>query len=71
MYAIEFEADIKDECIRIPKHENFKFKHVKVVLMAETKKLICNKKYDFDDLLGKLDWQGDAVSVQREIRNEW
>jgi len=27
--------------------------------------------YSFDDLIGKLEWQGDAVSAQRNIRDEW
>ena len=28
-------------------------------------------KYDFSDLAGKLDWQGDAVAIQRSLRDEW
>jgi hypothetical protein len=28
-------------------------------------------KYDFSDLCGKLSWQGDAVTVQRCMRDEW
>lgn len=28
-------------------------------------------KYDFSNLKGKLSWQGDAVTVQRQLRNEW
>lgn len=28
-------------------------------------------KYDFTDLIGKLEWQGDAVKEQRKIRDEW
>jgi len=28
-------------------------------------------KYDFADLSGKLKWQGDAVAVQRKLRDEW
>ncbi len=27
--------------------------------------------YDFSDLIGKLQWQGDAVVVQRRLRDEW
>lgn len=27
--------------------------------------------YDFSDLAGKLQWQGDAVAQQRLIRDEW
>jgi hypothetical protein len=27
--------------------------------------------YDFSDLAGQLTWQGDAVSEQRILRDEW
>jgi len=29
------------------------------------------KKYNFSDLVGKLSWKGNAVAIQRELRNEW
>ncbi len=29
------------------------------------------QKYTFSDIAGKLTWRGDAVAVQREIRDEW
>ncbi|NCD42627.1 MAG: hypothetical protein EOL88_11105 [Bacteroidia bacterium] len=29
------------------------------------------ERYDFSHLMGKLKWKGDAVRVQRELRNEW
>ena len=28
-------------------------------------------KYDFSDLAGGLDWQGDAVLEQGKLRDEW
>jgi len=28
-------------------------------------------KYDFSDLIGKLQWRGDAVAEQRRMRDEW
>ncbi len=28
-------------------------------------------RYDFSDLAGRLKWKGDAVAVQRTLRNEW
>ncbi len=28
-------------------------------------------KYNFSDLAGELEWQGDAVAEQRKLRNEW
>ena len=27
--------------------------------------------YNFDDVFGKLQWNGDAVKEQRDLRNEW
>lgn len=29
------------------------------------------RNYQFSDLCGKLVWQGDAVAVQRGMRDEW
>lgn len=28
-------------------------------------------RYDFSDLVGRLTWRGDAVAVQRALRDEW
>ncbi|NEP02759.1 MAG: hypothetical protein F6K58_29740 [Symploca sp. SIO2E9] len=28
-------------------------------------------KYDFSDLVGQLTWNGDAVAMQRNLRDEW
>ncbi|HYW21866.1 MAG TPA: hypothetical protein VE956_21660 [Nodularia sp. (in: cyanobacteria)] len=28
-------------------------------------------RYDFSDLVGKLNWEGDAVAIQRSLRDEW
>ncbi len=28
-------------------------------------------KYNFSDLAGQLEWEGDAVAEQRILRNEW
>jgi hypothetical protein len=28
-------------------------------------------RYDFSDLVGRLSWRGDAVAVQRALRDEW
>ncbi|MBO3464127.1 hypothetical protein G7B40_035540 [Aetokthonos hydrillicola Thurmond2011] len=30
-----------------------------------------NFKYDFSDLVGRLTWEGDAVTMQRTLRDEW
>ncbi len=28
-------------------------------------------KYNFLDIVGQLEWTGDAVAEQRQLRNEW
>jgi len=69
MYTIEFETDVKNEYIKIPNYKKFMHKRVKVVLMSQQDEP--KKTYSFDDLIGKLEWDGDAVSEQRNIRDEW
>ena len=68
MYAIEFETDVKNEYIKIPEYKKFMHKRIKVVLMSQQDEA---NNYSFDDLIGKLEWQGDAVSTQRNMRDEW
>jgi hypothetical protein len=29
------------------------------------------KKYDFSDIIGKLQWKGDALEEQKKLRDEW
>jgi hypothetical protein len=29
------------------------------------------QRYNFSDLAGQLTWQGDAVTMQRMLRDEW
>ena len=71
MYAINFETDVKNEYIKIPEYDRFKFKHVKVVLMVDSEEKTPEQQYKFDDLMGQLEWNGDAVAAQRELRDEW
>ena len=33
-------------------------------------KEVFNKPYDFDDLVGTIAWQSDAVETQRRLRDE-
>ena len=41
--------------------------YVEVVKPMTSTKLL----YDFSDLVGKLQWKGDAVEEQRLLRDEW
>jgi hypothetical protein len=42
-----------------------------VVVLGSGPQVGNGSKYDFTDLSGKLSWQGDAVAVQRKLRDEW
>jgi hypothetical protein len=37
------------------------------VIAEDTQK----SNYDFSDLAGKLSWRGDAIEMQRSLRDEW
>ncbi|MDM8565749.1 hypothetical protein QUF74_08860 [Candidatus Halobeggiatoa sp. HSG11] len=66
MKTFEFEIDAKKNIIEIPsKYSQLYSKHMKVII------LIAENEYDFSDVVGKLEWQGDAVKEQRTIRDEW
>jgi len=68
MQAFEFEIDAKKNLIEIPpEYSQLYSKHLKVIVLVAEKA----KKYDFSDVAGKLEWQGDAVQEQRKIRDEW
>jgi hypothetical protein len=80
MYFVEFEADITSEYVRIPNYEKLKNQHVRVIVLSEQDEhdtpgqpntLATGKKYDFSDLAGQLDWQGDALTEQQRVRDEW
>ena len=71
MYAIEIETDITSPYLEIPEYENFKEKHVKIIIMVDSIVEKKAQKYDFSDLMGKLEWKGDDVKLQRDSRNEW
>ena len=47
-------------------YRSYSFQVILVPLEEERK-----PKYDFSDLVGKLEWNGDAVKEQRKMRDEW
>ena len=42
-----------------------------VIVLQPTQPTASQQRYDFSDLVGKLQWQGDALAVQRMLRDEW
>lgn len=66
------EADIENgrikgsEVGKIPDHA-----HVLITLLGSLEDKQKCGTYDFSGLAGKLKWRGDAVKVQRALRDEW
>lgn len=44
---------------------------IELVVIAQPGHLNEKYTYDFSDLVGKLSWNGDALSVQKQLRHEW
>ena len=42
-----------------------------VIVNPVTDEKTNQNSYDFSDLEGKLNWQGDAVATQKKLRDEW
>ncbi|MGF1937231.1 MAG: hypothetical protein RM347_023085 [Nostoc sp. ChiQUE02] len=45
--------------------------NIVVVLNQVASEKIQKSDYDFSDLAGKLVWEGDALAMQRVLRDEW
>ena len=53
--------------VEIPKRfGKYTFRIVMIPIVEDEK-----PKYDFSDLVGRLEWSGDAVKEQRRLRDEW
>jgi len=73
MHSVEFETDVTGRFIELKNYEQFMNQHVKVIVLAEKMPAQAPEKtqYDFSDLAGKLHWNGDALSQQQALRDEW
>jgi hypothetical protein len=76
MYAVEFEADIQNGVVKIPKeYQQLENRHAKVVVMvsSESQQLEVNQSTapDFSQLEIKAFSGVDAVEMQRKVRDEW
>ena len=38
---------------------------------AAAEEALRTRRYDFTDLIGRLQWSGDALTEQRRLRDEW
>jgi len=44
---------------------------VELVLVVSNVPQPNGQKYNFSDVVGQLEWRGDAVEEQRKLRDEW
>ncbi|MDI6766744.1 MAG: hypothetical protein QME52_07985 [Bacteroidota bacterium] len=64
--------NVQDGQILIELPKDFQAKEVEIIIISvEREDTTRKQKYDFSDLVGKLQWNGDPLIEQRQIRNEW
>ncbi|WP_339799009.1 hypothetical protein [uncultured Marinobacter sp.] len=76
MYAIEFEADIRDGIVKIPaQYSRLENSHARIILMiAEPETSVVEQAaapLDLTDCGVKTFKGQDAVEIQREMRDDW
>ncbi|KOR33041.1 hypothetical protein TI05_03525 [Achromatium sp. WMS3] len=71
MQAFEFEVKAKNNLIEIPVQYNKLYSQYMKVIVLVPEGLEKKQKYDFSDVAGKLQWQGNAIKEQRKMCNEW
>jgi len=58
--------------LRVDLPTNIKDSNVEVVIVINpVRESTEGQPYDFSDLAGKLGWKGDALAVQKGLRDEW
>jgi len=74
MYAIEFEADIKNGMVKIPaEYTQLEDSHARILVMVsdEASLTIEKSSLDFSNVDIQAFKEKDAVVMQREMRDEW
>ena len=70
MEKLRFRTKIhKDGHLKIDMPTSLKKGEVEVMLIIESDKKGKNK-YNFSDIAGKLSWEGNALEVQKELRDK-
>jgi hypothetical protein len=71
METIRIDTVIKDDgYLKIDIPTPLKEGEVEVILVIQKKEPHVSE-YDFSDIAGKLQWNGNAEEMQRALRNEW
>lgn len=74
MYAIEFEADIKNGAVKIPQmYRQLENSHAKIVLMVEDSHVPAQNlaELDFSSMHIQAFSGQDALAIQKAMRDEW
>ncbi len=74
MQTLKVEAQVgEDGHLHVDIFTNLPAGNVEAVLVLPQITEIQGKvtRYDFSDLAGSLQWQGDALEEQHRLRNEW
>ncbi|WP_404416445.1 hypothetical protein LG277_03435 [Vreelandella aquamarina] len=78
MYAIEFEANIRDGVVKIPEvYTQLKNGHARIVVLYDTNSLnqgdISERpiEIDFSEVKTSVFAQNEGVAYQRNTRDEW
>lgn len=71
MEAVRKIVDHSTNPLTIELPAQFNNRKVEVIVLPVEDSGQVQKKYDFSDLVGKLEWKGDAVAEQRKLRDEW
>ncbi len=75
MQALRQIDDVYEHKVTITIPESISSKKVEVIVipLKNNGEIISTpqQQYNFSDLVGKLHWDGNAVTEQRRIRDEW
>ncbi len=61
----------KNGSITIAIPEEYANKELEVIIRPLISDVGNKKNYDFSDLVGKMQWKGDALAEQKRLRDEW
>lgn len=73
MTAIRKIIETSSSSVTINLPEEYINKKIEVLILPieENAEELPKPKYDFSDLVGKLQWNGDALAEQKKLRDEW
>ena len=71
MIALREYVKVQDHQLHIQLPNDFNYDEVEIVILPREGVKPVNHKFDFSDLAGQLEWQGNALDEQQRLRDEW